>query len=170
MIFDFYGQYEIREGYQAIFWYIVQFDPAALELKKVIGNFLHSDNFRDFCSPFIVKKYGRENNRFLQGAFNQAALEISDFKIFRKEELVKFFDDYSNTNDWGEDRAAFVAVMSDFNEFLRKEGCDSFFLISKDWFKRGDRLLSLDSEFYSYYFLIIWLDNRTINICEWSYD
>jgi len=172
MVFNFCGQYEIREGYQAVFWYLAQCDPASLELKEVIRNFLHSDNFRDFCRPFIVKKYGRENNRFLRRAFNQDALELSDFKTFGKEELVIFFEDYSNTNDWREDRADFVAVMSDFDELIRKEKCDCFFLISKDWFKKGDKLLSPDSEFYSYFFLIIWLgvDNRTINVCEWSYD
>ena|ERR1700722_10508627 len=172
MTAKFWGQYEIRIGYQAIFWYIFLINDASDELDLFFNWFLHSDNFRDFCLPFNVKKSARENNHFLQRAFVQDALSLSDFKVFSKEQLVGFFRDYSTSKSWGDDRNDFVTLMKSYIELVQKEACDHFFIISKEWFAKGNKVLNADSEIYIYYFLIIWFDRekRVLNVCDWIYD
>jgi hypothetical protein len=52
------------------------------------------------------------------------------------------------------------------------EASDHFFLISKEWFDKGNKILNPDGEVYIYYFLIIWFakDKKVINVCEWIYE
>jgi hypothetical protein len=172
MTAKFWGQYEIREGYQAIFWYIIIINDVSNELDHSLNSFLHSDSFRDFCLPFNVKKSAGENYHFLQRAFNQDTLSISDFKVFSKEQLISFFKDYSTSDSWGDDKNEFVTMMNSYRELLQKEASDHFFLISKEWFDKGNKILNADSEIYIYYFLIIWFDEvkKVINVCEWIYE
>jgi len=168
----FLGQYEIREGYQAIFWYIFLIDATSDSLESSANDFICSESFRENCLPFIIKKKPKEGSRFLQRAFNQDSLNISDFRILTKEDVLLFFSDYATSDGWNDDREDFITLMNGFNEIFKEEPTDHFFLISKEWFDKGNKILSADSEFYIYYFLMVWFDTdkKIINICEWVYD
>jgi hypothetical protein len=172
MTAKFWGQYEIREGHQAIFWYILLISDVSNELDDFLNSFLRSDSFRDFCLPFTVKKFPMENYPFLERAFNQDTLSLSDFKVFSKKQLVSFFKDYSTSPSWGDDKDEFATIMNGYFDLLQKEASDRFFLISKEWFDKGDKILNSDSEIYIYYFLIIWFDGdkKVLNVCEWIYE
>src|SRR6185312_6173998 len=172
MTVKFWGQHEIREEYQAIFWYIFLVEDTLGESVDLINEFIHSNYFTDFCLPFIVKKYTGENYRFLQRAFNRDVLDLSFFRSFNKKELKNFFEEYAGSASWGDDRNAFVTLIKRFNDIFNSEVGDQFFLISKEWFTSGDKILNADSEFYIYYFLIVWFetDKKVINICELNYD
>jgi hypothetical protein len=168
----FLGQHEIRSEYQVIFWYTFSIEGISKKEEDFLIEFIHSSYFKEFGKPSIVKQSQSTSDRFLQGAFNLGNLDITNFKAFDRKGLVQFFKEYSQSPDWGEDRKEFVTIMKRFGKLLEKEKNDHFFLISKEWFRQGDQILNADSEFYTYYFLIMWLNigEKTINICEWNYD
>jgi len=168
----FLDQREIRSEYQVIFWYTFLTEDIDNKVDDLLIEFIHSDCFREFGKPSIVSQSHIGGDRFLQGAFNLNNLDVTNFRIFSKDGLMQFFDEYSQSADWGDDRGEFIDVMNSFNKFLEKETSDCFFGISKEWFNQGDRVLSADSGFYTYYFLLMWLDigKKIINVCEWNYD
>jgi hypothetical protein len=166
------GQNEIRSEYQAIFWYTFSAEDIIGPEESWLIEFVHSESFKESVRPEIVKQAKSENHRFLESAFNLSNLEVTDFRALKKEDLIRFFHDYAQLNDWGEDRAGFIDVMDKFDDLIEKESSDKFFLLSKEWFDKDDRVLSQDSWVYTYYFLIIWIDidRKIANVCEWIYD
>jgi hypothetical protein len=172
MSLKFWGQDEIKEGQQAIFWYLFLTDSIPDSPNNFFNEFIHSDNFKEDCLPFIVKKSIGKNDRFLKHAFNANNLTIADFKILSNAEILHFFDEYSKDSKWGDDKDDFIVIMNRFSTLIRKETSDKFFLISKEWFDKANKILNEDSDIYLYYFLIIWLDvdNKMVNVCEWNYD
>jgi hypothetical protein len=172
MSLKFWAQTEIIEGNQAIFWYLFLIDNISGTVNDFLNTFIHSANFKENCLPFMVKKNRGENDRFLKHAFNADALDIEDFKILKKDELFNFFDNYSREGSWGDDRADFLIIKKKLNDLIEKETTDHFYLISKEWFDKGSKLLNDNSDIYLYYFLIIWLDSdkKVVNICELNYD
>jgi hypothetical protein len=165
-------QNEIRSEYQVIFWYIFLVEDISEWEETQLIEFVHSDYFKEFVKPDIVKQTPSERNRFLKGAFNLSNLGFTDFRVFEKEGLIRFFNEYAQSGDWGEDRTEFITIMNSFNHLIENETINKFFLISKEWFRQGDQILSQDSEIYTYYFLILWVNTarKTINVCEWNYD
>jgi len=85
---------------------------------------------------------------------------------------MRFFEDCSQSDSWGDDKEDFVTLVKNFKELISKETSDSFFLISKDWFNQGDQILNADNQFYTYYFLVLWsnMNEKTLNVCEWNGD
>jgi hypothetical protein len=168
----FFGQQEISSGYQALFWYIFLVDNSSTPSDKFFDDFLSSESFGLFCQPFVKKRTRGQNDRFLEGAFNREALQISKFRKLTRENLLNFLSDYAKSEDWCNDRKDFTAILDEFEKPLRQESAPFFFLISNEWFKKEDNLLSADAEIYIYFMLIIWFDSdkRILNVCQWSYD
>jgi hypothetical protein len=172
MSLKFLRQDEINEGHQNIFRYLFLTEDVPNIVNDFLDVFLHSEDFKNDCLPFIVKGNLGKNDRFLKHAFSEEVLSITDFKEFSKEKLLHYFDVYSKDSSWGDDRADFVVLLNKFVDLIRTEKSDQFYLISKEWFEKGNEILNDSSEFYLYYFLIIWLDRdkKVVNVCEWNYD
>jgi hypothetical protein len=155
-----------------MFWYTFSVEDIIGQGEFSLIKFVHSDYFKEFVKPDIVKQAQSERHRFLEGAFNLSNLDITNFRVFKKESLVRFFHEYAQSDDWGEDRTGFISIMDRFDRLLEKGTTDEIFLISKEWFSQSDRVLSQDSEVYIYYFLIVWMDidKKIVNVCEWNYD
>jgi hypothetical protein len=166
------GQNKIQSEYQGMFWHTFFAEDSIVPEESWLMEFVHSDNFRKSIRQEAVKQPASLTYPFLKGGFNLSNLDVTNFKVFNKAGLVDFFNEYAQSDDWGEDRAAFIAIMDEFNRLLEKQRSDKFFLISKEWFSKGDPVLNQDSEIYLYYFLIIWIDidKGIVNVCEWDYD
>ena len=123
----FWGQCEIRVEYQAIFWYLFLVDDISGISDNYLEKFIRSNYFTEYCLPFVVKKYVGGSDRFLQRAFNEDALDLSYFKVFTKEGIIDYFNEYSKSGNWGNDGEAFLTLVDRFNEFFRKEASDHFF-------------------------------------------
>jgi hypothetical protein len=172
MHYRFFGQFEIREGYQAVFWSLFLVEAMSPDLNIWLSDFIHSENFRDERLPFIIKKNFGNPDRFLRGSFNEELLKATDFKVLNKEDLLEYLEDYSKHESWKDDREEFKSLLHKFNGFFINEDPDEIFLINKEWFNKGEKILSSDSEYYIYSFLMIWFDKprKQINVCEWNYD
>lgn len=166
------GQNKIQSAYQGMFWHTFSAEDIIMPEESWLMEFVHSDYFKESIRAELVKQAQSETYPFLEGAFNLSNLDATDFRVFTKEGLVHFFHEYAKSDDWGEDRAGFITIMNRFDQLLENETSDNFFLISKEWFNQGDRVLSRDSEVYIYYFLIVWMDidKKIVNVCEWNYD
>ena len=172
MTFSFSDQIEIISGHQGLFWYSLVIDHLFDDISHLFNEFIRSDNFSVDCRPLIVKNDSRINTRYLDSAFNYDRLSMSDFKFLSKYELLNFFDDYGNDDNWGDDRPDFKVILNKFETLLIEEISEEYLLISKEWFDKDDVLLSVDSNVYLYYFLIIWIDQnkKMIKIIQWKYD
>src|ERR1700761_8880794 len=157
---EFFGQFELREEYQAIFWYVFLVDKISPGLEMSVNDLIHSEEFTQYCFPFKVKKSWGERNQFLKRAFDLNKLDVSNFKMFNKEELLQFFDIYAASDTWKDDKEKFASLMYEFKEMFKNETANQFFLIGKEWFDKDSALLSEDSEFFIYYFILIWFDTE----------
>lgn len=173
MSFKFWRQFEILQGQQGIFWYVFLVDENHAGVEDPVNEFIHSDHLKNDCQPLIVKEHTNKSDRFLEPAFKPDSLSLTDFKMLKKDELVSFFDEYSKDDTWGkEDKDDFVMIMNKFIQLIPDGSNARFFLLSKEWFDKGNSVLNEDSDIYIYYFLIIWLDpeKKIINVCQWNYD
>lgn len=173
-MFKLNSQKEIDEDYQGI--NISEFtfsNDEKLKEIELIDFFIHSKSFSDESRREIVKN-DTENRPFLRQAFESNLIEINDFRKYRKNELIKFLNDYAEADDWGDrDGYDFIKLKDRFLEFLKSVKSDNFYVISKEWFGEKDkRLRQEESWIYIYYFLIIWLDksNKILTLSEWTYD
>lgn len=172
MKITYLSQNEIRSGYQVIFWYTFSMENVVRQEDFNLIEFVRSEYFKEHVKPEIVKQGQSKTYPFLEGAFNLANLDSKNFKVLKKEGLVRFFNEYAQSDDWGQDRAGFIDIKDRFYPLLQQHAADEIFLISKEWFRKNDRVLSEDSDVYTYYFLIVWMDtdDKVVNVCEWSYD
>ncbi len=164
---------EINENYQGI--NLTEFSILTdnyIDNNQIIQTFIRSTNF-SFDSLRDVIKYNSENKPYLIRAFDIDRINISDFKKKSKEETSTFLYDFINQSDWGDDRNEFAKLLDKYFEIHDRLGDNDFYIISKDWFDKGDeRVFELESLIYSYYFLIISVD-RSLNLLtltEWTYD
>jgi hypothetical protein len=167
------GQRKIQLNYQAIFWYMFSMENIDPEIEESwLIEFVHSDIFKQMIRPESTRPAGPESYPTLESAFHLSHLAQTNLRTVNKEQLNRFFREYAESNDWGDDRAEFIAIMNEFFDVLETRQENKFFFISKEWFNKGDRILSEDSDIYLYYFIIIWInmDDKIVNVCEWSYD
>lgn len=172
MAIRFIEQRKNIQGYQGVFWSIFSIDKLPLSEPPFIDGFVRSKNFRYDCLPDIVKENRDKKLRYLSPAFNEDVLSVKDFKVLKKDELVQHFEGYSKDGSWGDDLGDFINLKNLLKEIIQDAGSDGFFLIDKDWFGKGDAILNSDSEFFIYFFFIIWLDAKkmTLNVCRLNYD
>ena len=173
MNLKFWGQNEFFENVQIIYQYSFQLIDYPIEVATFLEDFLHSKYFKEDCLPLIVKRDVEHKHNFLKRVFNEDKLSIKDFKIMSKVKLLQFFDEYSKEESWRDDRNDFVRLNKKFDDFLMKETCDTYFLLSKEWFPKNSIILDQFSvDIYIYYFLIIWIDEKEklLTVCEWKYD
>ena len=139
--------------------------------ENLIEEFIHSETFKEDTLPNVAKR-SANRDRFLKKAFKEEELHIRMFKKMSKVELKDFLIEYSKDDSWRDDRNDFIIIMNRFIELLQIETTNRFYLLNKDWFRADDPILSLDSPFYTYYLLIVWVDEhrRILNVCEWRFD
>jgi hypothetical protein len=172
MNLNFLDQLEIRIEYQVVFWYTFSIERVFGNEADLLNEFIHSNCFKEYGKPAIVRQSHTGSDRFLQGAFVLDNLDITHFRRFTKEDVMRFFVEYSKSDSWRDDREDFISLVKELNERLSKEPSDHFYLISKDWYKLDDPIVNVDSQIYTYYFLVMWLDRvkKVINVCEWNSD
>jgi hypothetical protein len=141
--------------------------------KLIIDKFLKSKHYTIDCLPDFVKNDTKHPDFYLRQLFNDKQISITDFKELKKEEIFDFFEQFSNHDDWGEDKGDFKILLEKFNSIINNYESNRFYLISKDWFGEGsDKIRKPENWIYIYYFLIIWIDriNKYLMVCEWNYD
>jgi hypothetical protein len=164
------GQREIIMGNQGIEFYWFSIDNAPLRLSNFMDEFLHSSMFKNECVSKREKEDANPIFPYLGSAFNDK-LAISDFRLLTKEEILEFFSDYSKLDEWGEDKGDFLNLFNNFSNFLSREHCNDYFIISKEWFDSFHAILTASSKIYNYYFLIIWINQiKELRVCVWNYD
>ena len=163
---------EIDENYQAINLteFAIKVDKQ-MDNDKTVDTFIQSkqfsfDSLRDCAKAEPGKGYLRQ-------AFNVEKIEISDFKKTDKQGVSKFLSDLINEPDWGDDRNDFAKLLDRYFEIHNTYAESDFYIISKDWFDKGnEKVIEPESWVYTYYFLIISVDRNSnvLTLCEWTYD
>ncbi len=139
--------------------------------EEVINAFLKSNAYSRDCLHSIVKEHKSNLDWFLRQMFNENTISITDFQKIDKNQLVNFFVDFGNEDDWGDDRGDFHKLLDVI--FEQVEEYNSFYLISKDWFSVNDnRIRNPEHWIYTYYFLVIWIDIKSSKLMHYeiSYD
>ena len=166
-------QKEIEEDYQGI--NISEFrysNPEYLSEESLIDLFVHSESFTKKSRREIIKNH-KGDIPFLRQAFEIDLVKMDDFKQVDKNGLIKFLDDYTEEDDWETDRDDFIKIKDRYFEFLENVQSKNFYIISKEWFDQNDkRLRQEESWIYTYYFLIIWIDEikKILTVSELTYD
>jgi hypothetical protein len=164
---------EIDENYQGI--NLTEFSIIAdgnTDNDQIIESFIRSASFTVDSLREVIKN-NTENKPYLRQAFDTDRINISDFKKKSKKETSEFLYDFINQPDWGDDRNEFAKLLDKYFEIHNQFGDNAFYIISKDWFDKGDeRVIEPESWVYSYYFLIISVDRHLnlLTLTEWSYD
>jgi hypothetical protein len=164
---------EIDENYQGInlteFSIIADNDTVN---EQILESFIRSTSFTVDSLREVIKN-NTENKPYLKRAFDIDRINVTDFKKKSKDETVSFLYDFINQPDWGDDRNEFAKLLDRYFEIHKQFGDNDFYIISKDWFDKGDeRVIEQESWAYSFYFLIISVD-RSLNLLtltEWTYD
>ncbi len=164
---------EIDENYQGI--NLTEFSIIAdgnTDNDQIIESFIRSASFTVDSLREVIKN-NTENKPYLRQAFDTDRIHITDFKIKSKEETTKFLIDFINQPDWGDNRNEFAKLLDKYFEIHQQFGDNDFYIISKDWFDKGDeKVIEPESWVYAYYFLIISVDRSSylLTLTEWSYD
>ncbi|SHJ77355.1 hypothetical protein SAMN02745146_0140 [Hymenobacter daecheongensis DSM 21074] len=141
--------------------------------ENTINKFIASKFFTYDCLPEIIKTNCDISINYLNPAFNHTRIQFQDFKYFSKAGLIQYIEDYSNNDEWGDDRADFKEVWSGLRKIIQEdEYADNFYLLNLDWFTEDDIKLNPGNEIYGYYLLIFWT-NRHENkstVCSWYFD
>jgi len=167
------GQQQIASGFQGLILTEFSLNDTELADINLIATFLKSDNFTKDCIPEKVKKDSQNQDSYLRQVFNDKKIFISDFKRFKKIDMLNFFNDFFAQTSWAKDKNDFVIIFNKFKIILDSASFENVHLISKDWFnEESEKLRDPESWIYIYYFLIIWTDTAKNNlcVCEWSYD
>jgi len=150
---------------------------------QIVDAFIRSRSFVYDCLWDSMKKETKEHcheqTGFLRRAFDFNKVKITDFKKCSKEETVNFLFAFLNKSDWGDDKSTFSNILDKYLEIHERFLSDDFYIISQDWFDKGnwsergdERLFTPECLIYSYYFLIISIDRNSgsLAITEWVYD
>src|SRR5690348_10707452 len=156
MYFTFWGQKEFEVNYQTFFWYLFLIDEVSEDVTTSLTDFLHSKHFKEEAQSFLVKKSKGDRHIPIGRPFDEENLFIELFKKFNKAEMQTFFLNYSEPNREYEGKTEFIFLMNNFFDWLKKESTNEYYIISKEWFNKDDRVLNDISELYTYYFIIIW--------------
>ncbi len=171
---EFIKQVQITEEFQGILLTVFSIkDNFELADNLVIDKFLKSNFFSFDCLPEKVKQNKKNPEINLRQLFDNQKISVEDFQEINENEIGNFFINYSNENDWGEDKKEFKILAEKLKAILKDYPSDKFYLISKDWFdKDSDKMRNPESWIYLYYFLVIWFDKekKSIIVCELSYD
>lgn len=171
--FELKRHIEIDENYQGI--NLTEFSIKACketDNDQIVEIFIRSTNFSVDSLRGVIKN-NNENKPYLRRAFEIDKINVTDFKKKSKEETATFLYDFINQPDWGDDRNEFAKLLDRYFEIHRQFGENDFYIISKDWFYKGDeRVIEPDGWAYSYYFLIIMVDRNLnlLTLTEWTYD
>jgi len=163
---------EINEGYQGI--NLTEFAIGVEELisnDQIVDTFIRSKQFSFDSLRDCVK--AEPDKGYLRQAFDTEKIKIIDFKKTDKQGVSKFLVDFINEPDWGDDRNEFAKLLDRYFEIHNQFGNNDFYIISKDWFEKGDeRVIEPEGWVYSYYFLIISVDRNSniLTSTEWTYD
>ncbi len=173
-IFKLNLQKEIDVDYQGVTLSEFTFsNDEQLSENELFDFFIHSSSFTEESRSEQIKNH-KGDIPFLRQAFEIANISIGDFRELDKNNIIKFLNDYSEQDGWGDtDGDDFIILKNKFIDLVKSVHSDKFYLISKDWFDEKDkRLREPESWIYSYYFLILWLDNlnKTLTVSEWTYD
>ncbi|RYX81523.1 hypothetical protein EON73_04770 [bacterium] len=171
--FEIKQHIEINESYQGI--NLTEFSiltDNSTSNDQIVETFIHSNLF-SIDSLRDVIKYNSENKPYLRRAFNIDRINISDFKKKSKLETSTFLYNFLNEPDWGDDRNDFAKLLDKYLKIHTTLGGNNFYIISKEWFDKGDeRVIEPVWLIYSYYFLIISIDRSSnlLTLTEWAYD
>ena len=163
---------EIDESYQGI--NLTEFSFRTEEgtsSDQLVETFIKSNHFAYDSLRDCIKR--EPDKGYLRSAFDINNLKITDFKKKSKEETATFLLDFLNNTNWGDDKNEFTKLLDKYFDFHNLFGDNDFYIISKDWFEKGDaRILERESLGYLYYFLIISVDRELnlLTITEWTYD
>ena len=163
---------ENDESYQGInlteFAFVVD---EKMDNDEIVDTFIRTNNFSYDSLRDRVKK--EPDKGFLRRAFNIDKIKNSDFRKFNKDETANFLYDFLNEPDWGDYRNDFILLLNKYLEIHKQFGDNDFYVISKDWFGKGDeKVIEPESWCYTYYFLIISVDRNQnlLTLTEWTYD
>jgi hypothetical protein len=93
---------EIDEAFQGINLTEFHFlNDTPLPDRQLVDSFIHSKHFTSDCIRDIIKN-NTENQPFLRQAFENSIITSNDFKKLTKSEIITFFDDFGNQEDWGD--------------------------------------------------------------------
>ena len=139
-----------------------------------LNMFLKTKFFSYDCLPKVVKTNTDLSKKYLRPAFDENKIFASDFKTFDKLNLISFFHDFTNDKDMGEEFGNEIRqVWKSLSRILVAENSDKYFLLNKEWFKKGNiKVNDPDGLIYTYYILLIWLDrkNNKLTVCTWYAD
>lgn len=171
--FEIKKHIEVDEGYQGfnLTEFIVSSDNNDTS-DIIVDKFIRSTHF-SFDSLRDVIKNDTEEKGYLRQAFVIHEINISDFRKLDKIGTKRFLLDFLNEPDWGEDRNEFAKLLDKYLEIHEQLPDASFYVINKDWFdKDSKQVLEPENWFYTFYFLIIYLDKNlgTLIVTEWTYD
>ncbi len=100
-------------------------------------------------------------------------IQVTDFRRQSKEETTKFLVNFMNQSDLGDEKNDFMKLCDKYFEIHNPLLGAVFYVISKDWFDKGDeRVVEPESWIYTYYFLLISVDRRekSLTLTEWTFD
>ena len=163
---------EISESFQGINLteFAIEFGDKK-DNDQIVNDFMRSKHFSFDSLRDCVK--AEPSKGYLRQAFNVDRVKITDFKKTDKQGVSKFLFDFINEPDWGDDRNEFATLLDKYFEIHKQFGDNDFYIISKDWFDKGDeRVIEPESWVYTYYFLIISVDRNSnlLTLIEWTYD
>lgn len=152
---------------------------AGVEQENIINDFLTPENFKHEDFHKIIRLNEDPARNFLGHALNLEQITLSDFKHFSKVEAIRFFDKQFAKNSLAANEAEDRYLLDKFIEVLNSSECNSFYVISRNFFDVelpvdeyfGNYKLLYDGIIYDPYFLTIWFSNETtLNVCEFLSD
>ncbi len=153
-------------------------DEESISETELVDSFIHSKSFTEDSRRECIKNYTGDGS-FLRQLFEIDLVELRDFKTLDKKGIIQFLNNFDELDDLGEkeavdfDKNIFFGLKDKFLELSKAAQFNNFYLISKKWFDRNDvRIRQVEYDNFVYYFLIIWTDetNKTLSVCEWTFD
>ena len=140
----------------------------------LINIFLNPLNFKHQDFHQIIREYKETEPAFLGHPFNLEKINVKDFKIFNKEQMLKFFKE--NVSPYPNNHEEIQSITNKFSEIVNGYDIENFYVISVDFFDKETNeigeckceKLFYDAIIYDVYFLIIWVDfkNMKLIVCQ----
>lgn len=134
---------------------------------KIVDTFIHSPFFTE-----DKKSDDRLNKGYLSQIFAINKIDVSNFKKMTKSETLMFLVDFLNDPSWEDDRKEFATLLDKYFEVHKTLSDKEFYILNKDWFDKDSEILNPVHWIFTYYFIIIHIDNelQTLTVTEWTYD